>query len=455
MVRNVLLLSMMKNLPIAVLGMALVGSTVAVQAAGAPGAPKPKMSPDQALQLLMANGFMAKPYYSGVPDPVVVKTIDNRARMRAMINAKLNTMVIPKINPLHDFTMAEAIESLENTFKKSDPTGMGFRMYINPFVDPGGVPINTTGGGANTGGPAGPAGPGGGQPMIDPNTGLPVGPGGPAGGTGGMIDPNTGLPVGGGGPAGGFPGGGAGPGMAPGLPGAGGGLPGAGGGLPGAGGGLPGAGGGLPGMGGGLPGIGGGAPGGGATPTGAFDPETVKLRGLTKEMNGMTAKQVLDIVCMSFDTPIQYVVTDQGIMFLQQRPELWGTVTRTFQMNLNSRTLNMMGVATPQLQAPQGGGGAQPGGGQPGGGGPAQPGGGQGGGYPGQGAGGGGGYPGGGQGGPPPGGATFKVTGSGGGFGSSYRPFSNLNRFTPSQPGFRRFNSFTPGYGPSRVRGRQ
>ena len=449
MVRNVLLLNMMKNLPIAVLGLSLMGFTADLRGAGAPGTPAPKMTPDQALQILMSNGFMARPYYSGVPDAVVIKTVDNRARMRAMINAKLSTMIVPKINPLHDFTMAEAIESLENTFKKADPAGVGFRMYINPFVDPGGVPINTTGGGANTGGPTGPAGPGGGQPMIDPNTGLPVGPGGPmGGGTGGMIDPNTGLPVGGGGAPGGFPGGGAGPGMAPGLPGAGGGLP-------GAGGGLPGAGGGLPGMGGGLPGMGGGAPGGGATPTGAFDPETVKLRGLTKEMNGMTAKQVLDIVCMSFDTPIQYVVTDQGLMFLQQRPELWGTVTRTFQMNLNSRTLNMMGVATPQLQAPQGGGG-QPGG-QPGGGGPAQPGG-QPGGFPGQGAGGGGqgGYPGGGPGGgTPPGGATFKVTGQGGGFGSSYRPFSNLNRFTPAQPGFRRFNSFTPGYGPSRVRGRQ
>ena len=42
-----------------------------------------------------------------------------------------------------------------------------------------------------------------------------------------------------------------------------------------------------------------------------------------------------------------------------------------------------------------------------------------------------------------------------GGFGSNYRPFNNLNRFAPATGGNQRFNSFTPGYGPSRSRGRQ
>jgi hypothetical protein len=85
----------------------------------------------------------------------------------------------------------------------------------------------------------------------------------------------------------------------------------------------------------------------------------------------MTAKQVLDVVAMSFDHPIQYVVMDHGVMFFQQDPQFANTVTRTFTLNLNTRSLAQLGIQTPQL----GGGG--------GGGGQGQGGGGQGGGYPG------------------------------------------------------------------------
>ena len=191
-------------------------------------------------------------------------------------------------------------------------------------------------------------------------------------------------------------------------------------------------------MGGGLPGMGGSSPS-----AGAFDQTTVKVRGLKKGLLNMTAKQILDIVTMSFDSPIQYIVTDQGIMFLQQKPELAGTVTRGYQLNLNMRSLAMMGISTPQLTAPTNGNGQ--GGGQSGG---------LGGGDPSMG----GGYPGGGpgmgeegMGGGEPG--LQKV--NSGGFGSSYRPFSNLNRFAPATSGNQRFNRFTPGYGPSRSRGRQ
>jgi hypothetical protein len=166
----------------------------------------------------------------------------------------------------------------------------------------------------------------------------------------------------------------------------------------------------------------------------------------------MTAKQILDIVTMSFDSPIQYIVTDQGIMFLQQKPEYAGTMTRIYQLNLTPRAKAMMGIATPQLGAP--GGRTPPGGsngGQTGGGLGGSPGGGAGGGYPGgmdpsgMGGGEGGGL----------GGAAFKYNKNSGGFGSSYRPFSNLNRFAPATSGNQRFNSFTPGYGPTRSRGRQ
>ncbi len=258
--------------------------------------------------------------------------------------------------------------------------------------------------------------------------------GGPPG-----IDPATGMPISG-------SGGGAPPGLGePGLgePGMGGGLPGMGGGLPGMGGGLPGMGGGLPGKGGGLPGMGGGAPS--TAMKGAFDPEEVAVAGLGSPLVNMTAKQILDIVTMSFDHPIQYVVLDQGIMFFQQNPKYAGTVTQTFQLNLNTRTLGQLGMQTPQLGGGGQNGGGQNGGGQNGG----QGSGSGGGGYPG--GPGGGGYPGGpGGGGPGMGGGGPSEPGMGG-------IEKNINRFRPfnSMGGYQRFNSFTSGYGPSRARERR
>ena len=195
-------------------------------------------------------------------------------------------------------------------------------------------------------------------------------------------------------------------------------------------GGLPGMGGGLPGMGGGLPGMGGGAPS--SAMQGAFDPDQVKVNGLNSPMFNMTAKQILDVVAMSFDHPIQYVVLDQGIMFFQQDPKFAGTVTQTFRLNLNSRSLAQLGIQTPQLG--QGGGGGQNGGQ---GNGAGQQGGGPDGAYPG-GQGAGGGYPGG----EDPGMEMQKYPAR-----NNFRPFNSMGGY--------RFNSITPGYGPSRVRGRQ
>ena len=90
MVRNVLLLTMKKKMLAVILGLSLIGTI----AEGAPGdqSPKPKMTPDEALQLLMGTGFTARPYYNGVPDPVVTRRVDDRVRVRAMITEKLNSL---------------------------------------------------------------------------------------------------------------------------------------------------------------------------------------------------------------------------------------------------------------------------------------------------------------------------------------------------------------------------
>ena len=99
---------------------------------------------------------------------------------------------------------------------------------------------------------------------------------------------------------------------------------------------------------------------------GAFDPEQVKVMNLSRGLPAMTAKQVLDVVAMSFDHPIQYVVMDHGVMFFQQDPQFANTVTRTFTLNLNTRSLAQLGIQTPQLGG--GGGKVVVGGGQGGGG---------------------------------------------------------------------------------------
>ena len=358
------------------------------------------MRPDLALSLLIGNGFTAKAYYNGVPD--LSERGAKKIRSRDMIKGKLRNLIIPKVEPLHDLTMKEAMARLDTLFRESDPSKVGFNLAVNPFIDPGGAAVAPTN--PNNGGGA--AGPGGGM-TIDPVTGLPIGGDPTGGGASPQIDPVTGLPVSA--PVGG----------APGLPGAPGGVPG-----------VPGAPGGLPGMGGGLPGAGGGAPS--SAMQGAFDPDQVKVNGLNSPMFNMTAKQILDVVAMAFDHPIQYVVLDQGIMFFQQDPKFAGTVTQTFRLNLNSRSLAQLGIQTPQLG--QGAGGGQNGGQ---GNGAGQPGGGPGGAFPG-GQGAGGGYPGG----EDPGMEMQKYRAR-----NNFRPFNSMGGY--------RFNSITPGYGPSRVRGRQ
>ena len=320
------------------------------------------MPPMMAIQLLTGNGFTARSYYNGVPD--LSSREASQVRTRDVIKRKLQTIKLPPMGQdgkgFDGMNMSAVLNLLEAEIKKYDPTGTGISLVINPYIDPGGAAISPTpvpGGGAN-----GPAGPGDGM-AIDPVTGLPLGGGaGPVGGAP-AIDPITGLPLNTGVP-----------GAAPGLPG----VPGVGG-VPGMGGGVPGLGG-VPGMGGapgmGMPGLGGmpGA-GGGAAPStamqGAFDPEQVKVMNLGRGLPAMTVKQVLDVVAMSFDHPIQYVVMDHGVMFFQQDPQFANTVTRTFTLNLNTRSLAQLGIQTPQLGGGggqgQGGGGQGPGGQGPGG----------------------------------------------------------------------------------------
>jgi hypothetical protein len=414
-----------------------------------PQIPRGPLSFDDALTLLTDGGFTARPHYNGVPDSIARRVFVSRDSHLQ----KLRNIVIPVLGNIDNYNLTEMSVVLNALIKQHDPekvydpeandgkggwVGVGVNIIINQYLTPG-APSNQQGGGQQGGGQQG-----GGSGGVDPETGLPLNPGGGMMGGEGeeTIDPITGLPLnpGGGGQGGGQQGGGQqGGAQLPGLE--------------------------------GLAGVGGqqggdGLAGGGLQPK--FDPEAVKVKGLNCVLQNLSAKQVLDIVSMSFDHPIQYVIMDQGVIFMQKPASQQGYFTRTFRLNPSA-----------VLGFPGQGGGGQGGGGQ--GGVQVDPqtglpvGGGQGGG-PDE-SGGGMGDPGGGQGGPvgfgpapSRGGAPRIVPGGGrgapqlrqfnrGGYnGSGYngRGFQQGNRFNTQSfsqqnfggyTGFQRFNSFTRGYG--------
>ena len=147
------------------------------------------MSSRMALNVIMSGGFLAKPYHNGVPDIAARNAGVKRVKQRDIIKRKLNSMVIPKVDPLDTYSMQEVIRELDRLFKASDFDGEGFNFVINPFVDPGGAAIAPTpGAGGGTTGPDGGV-------TIDPVTGLPLPAAGGAGAGAPAIDPVTGLPL--------------------------------------------------------------------------------------------------------------------------------------------------------------------------------------------------------------------------------------------------------------------
>ena len=155
-----------------------------------------------------------------------------------------------------------------------------------------------------------------------------------------------------------------------------------------------------------------GVQGGGGNPGGplgamtiAFNPDDVKIVGLKEPLKGMTARQVLDAVTMSFDTPIQYFILDYGVVFTEKHDDQREFFSRKLRLNPGWDRSPL------QPSIPSGGGGV--GGGAAGGGGTGGgAGGGAGGGMPG---GIGGGMPGGGVGGGMPAGVGMGAGGRPGG----------------------------------------
>ena len=205
MVQNVLPLTMMKKLPQVFMGFVLamataqaaVPSALPPSAVPAPGAnpsaatgvpgipggglPQLKMSPSQALQVLLQSGYIARPHYNGVPDPVATRNVMMRGRNREQIAQKLRNIVIPRLDNVDNFNMTDIVQVLSSLIKANDPDGVGVNIIINPYLSPG-SPTNSqgTGGGGQGGGQGG--GAAGGAGGVDPLTGLPTGAGGGMGG---------------------------------------------------------------------------------------------------------------------------------------------------------------------------------------------------------------------------------------------------------------------------------
>ncbi|MBR90395.1 MAG: hypothetical protein CMO66_03870, partial [Verrucomicrobiales bacterium] len=371
---------MMKTIPVVLSGFFAAGVFAATPTPGAPGssatkAPKQKdvkdMSPEELMQVLNRANLLARPYYNGVPDPAAVGRGygERRKETRGDVMRRLAQINIPFVEAsrFNGVNMEQAVAALSELVRNADD-GRGFNFRINPYLVAGGA---SGAGGAPTGGAPGAGGiPGmgaGGLPLGGGGGMAPMGPGGlPQQPLGGLPAPGGGLP---GAAPGGLPGG---------VPGVGG-LPGAPpmvnqagqpvGIAPGA---LPGApmGGALPGM--ALP-MAGGLMGGGLTTMGAgnigeFNPARVRVKGFVSDMQNVSAMDLLNDLCLSFDHAdgIWYQVMPIGIVLVERSAN---DVDQTTGAPLFSRVINVRpnlfgGQGLPQ----QGGGAGGPGGGQPGGG---------------------------------------------------------------------------------------
>ena len=58
-----------------------------------------------------------------------------------------------------------------------------------------------------------------------------------------------------------------------------------------------------------------------------------KIVGLTRPIKNVTLKQLLDVVTMSFDRPMIYVVTSFGVVFMESKEKGPQTVTRRMQLS--------------------------------------------------------------------------------------------------------------------------
>lgn len=66
-----------------------------------------------------------------------------------------------------------------------------------------------------------------------------------------------------------------------------------------------------------------------------LNPEDIKIIGLKNKLRNLNALQLIELITLSFDTPIQYVITNYGVVFLPLPADQVGLVSRTFKIRPN------------------------------------------------------------------------------------------------------------------------
>lgn len=71
-------------------------------------------------------------------------------------------------------------------------------------------------------------------------------------------------------------------------------------------------------------------------PGAAFSPDDEKIVGLKIKLRNLTVLQIFEAVTQSFATPIQYVITDYGVVFQQKPADQVGYSTRRLRVTPNA-----------------------------------------------------------------------------------------------------------------------
>ena len=68
----------------------------------------------------------------------------------------------------------------------------------------------------------------------------------------------------------------------------------------------------------------------------AFNPDDVKIIGLKTKLRNLNMLQLIELVTLSFDTPIQFTITNYGVVFFPLPADQAGQVSRMFRIKPNT-----------------------------------------------------------------------------------------------------------------------
>ena len=70
-------------------------------------------------------------------------------------------------------------------------------------------------------------------------------------------------------------------------------------------------------------------------PAKVFNPDDIKIIGLKNKLRNLNALQLIELIAFSFDTPVQFTITNYGVMFFPLPADQAGQVSRMFRIRPN------------------------------------------------------------------------------------------------------------------------